>query len=689
MADDKQKAINTLQNLILDSVKGKAEDFEVYQKAEDIVKKYPALTASIDALITGEIGASFDIGKDKEIGFSVNPEEKKAQLGFKMSFDTGDTVKKSGFITPEILEQAKKTEVPREQRTISQAIDRKIKTLENSKKLPQAKARTIEKSITLVKSYKAKLAQIIDINKIKMSDINNETAIKSIMDAAGEKFNLDKKGFDTFSKNVSALMGSHAGTGHTWALFRGGSDALDIKLSDWTEGYEPARPLKATKSEFNTAAQSLDSIPDWKKGKLAKLPPGTAKRFAKIVALTGIRPEHLAGLSIEDLSQLDDGIVTYDDIKGIGKRKKPVTIFYHINEAGKRLLKQQLALQQGNTTGRVFYGTADQFSGRISKFFNGELKGHKTKYFVTLKDGTKEPWQLYDFRRTQKARLIAQGKPQYIIDALMGHSYKGPYKENIIQGSKMAQDSNIKKVLLELETDFFEKSGMLNESARYSFTGDPIPEGMGKPKFRVARDTANLKTQLDDTFSKSQVKGGGASIDAQGKGRKWTKKVKTAGIIAGILGATKTKAATIAPYVIPGPIDAPIMLAVSEYGKRKNPPGYSDDSVSLFEEMQGRYDELKKVYSIGDRPLGLSGFKEREFEKRLSDTEQSELDDLQAFMDDLNMSEEESKKLIKDTKKQYYNKYVEAGIEEGKTPPEHFKGMMQFYPEGYGQEQAG
>ena len=191
MADDKQKAINTLQNLILDSAKGKAEDFEVYQKAEDIVKKYPALTASIDALITGEIGASFGIGENKEIGFSVNPEEKKAQLGFKMSFDTGDTVKKSGFITPEILEQAKKTEVPREQRTISQAIDRKIKTLENSKKLPQAKARTIEKSITLVKSYKAKLAQIIDINKIKMSDINNEAAIKSIMDAAGEKFNLD------------------------------------------------------------------------------------------------------------------------------------------------------------------------------------------------------------------------------------------------------------------------------------------------------------------------------------------------------------------------------------------------------------------------------------------------------------------------------------------------------------------
>ena len=516
--------------------------------------------------------------------------------------------------------------------------------------MPRAKAKTINKEITLTKNYLNKLSQIMDVDTIKMSDLNSEAAIKDVMNAAGEKFNLDKKGFHTFSKNVSAIMSSHAGTGHTWSQFIGSKSPLDINITDWTEGVEPERNLKTTKAQFNTAAQSLDSIPDWKKGKLANLPEGTAQRFAKIVALTGIRPEHLAGLTLDDLLQLDEGIVIYDEYKG--KKGKPTT---------------------------TFYNTADQFSGHISKFFN------KNNLKVTLKNGTIDTWQLYDFRRLQKARLIAQGKPQYIIDALMGHSYKGPYKENIIQGSKMAQDPNIKKVLLELETDFFEKSGMLNESARYSFTGDPVPEGMEKPKFRVARDTAILKAQLDDTFSKSQVKGGGASIDSQGKGRKWTKKTKTAGIIAGILGVTKTKAATIAPYIIPGPVDAPIMLAISEYGKKKNPPGYSNDSVSLFEEMQGTYDSLQIRHEKSEDKFirGRKPFKE------LSENEQLELDDLQLFMDDLNMSEEESKKLIKDTKKQYYDKYVEAGIEEGKTPPEHFKGMMQFYPEGYGQEQAG
>ena len=399
--------------------------------------------------------------------------------------------------------------------------------------------------------------------------------------------------------------------------------------------------------------------------------------------MTGIRPEHLAGLSVNDIN-LDNGLVSYTEYKGTGKAK---TTYYQINEAAKRIFKEQLGLQSGNKTGRVFYASESQFSTKFSHLFS------KANIGIEFTDGTKGRFQLYDFRRLQKARMMEMGLHQSFVDMFQGHSYKGPYSGNIA-ASMATTDPDLKKKLQLVETNFWENSPTKNKAAQYLFTGSSIEEikamGLGQPKFTYTPKSAEeLKTQLDNAFSKSQVKGGGASIDAQGRGRKWTKKAKTAGIIAGILGATKTKAATIAPYVIPGPIDAPIMLAVSEYGKRKNPPGYSEDSVSLFEEMQGRYDELKKVYSIGDRPLGLSGFKEREFEKRLSDTEQSELDDLQAFMDDLNMSEEESKKLIKDTKKQYYDKYIEAGIEEGKTPPEHFKGMMQFYPEGYGQEQAG
>ena len=81
---DEQLALNSLQDLAKDAAKGLVEDTEVYKKAEDVVEKYPRLSATvsgvIEALATGEISTSFDVGKDKEIGFILNPEEKRAQL---------------------------------------------------------------------------------------------------------------------------------------------------------------------------------------------------------------------------------------------------------------------------------------------------------------------------------------------------------------------------------------------------------------------------------------------------------------------------------------------------------------------------------------------------------------------------------------------------------------------------------
>lgn len=655
MANDEKKALETLEKLIIDSASGVVEESSVYQKAEDIVKKHPILTATVDSLLTGDFEGSFNIGENKEVGFAIDPEDKTASLGFKMTFDEGDVVKEGFIITPESLEEAKKKIVPKEERTVRQAIERRIEQFENKKKLPRAKASTINKEITLTRNYLNKLSQIMDIDTIKMSDLNNEAAINDVMNAAGKKFNLDKKGFHTFAKNVSAIMSSHAGTNHLWSQFRGKSKNLDISITDWTEGVEPERPLKATKAQFNTAAQSLDSIPDWTKGPLANLPEGTAKRFAKIVALTGIRLEHLAGLTLDDLSQLDKGFVIYDEYKGGPNKKGPTTTFYNINEAGKRLLKQQIdehkKLRVNDPSARIFGATANQFSSHFSKFFiKNDIK-------VTLKDGTTDTWQLYDFRRTQKARLIAQGKPQYVIDSLMGHSYKGPYKENIIQGSTMSTDKNVLNAVKELEDDFFEKAGVLNESARYEFiTGEIAPKEMGPPKYRVSRSTTDLKAQFDKALTEANVSGQG--VDNQGKARKWTKKAKTAGVIASILGTTGTKAATIASMAIPGPLDLPIELGIQAYQLANNPPGYDKDSVSLFEEMQDRQKFLQNKHDKFHSGIRVRG---RGYQK-LSENELLELDEIQSFFDNLGFDEEESNKLIKDTKKQYSTKYVEEDL---------------------------
>ena len=642
MADDKQRALQTLEKLIIDSASGIAEESAVYQKAEDIVKKHPILTATVDALITGDVGGSIDIGENKQIGFAIDPKDETASLGFKMTFNEGDKVKK-GFITPESFDEAQKSFVSKEELSIKEAIDKRIA---NERKKPRAKASTIKKSISNFEALKKNLSKIIDIENIKMSALNNEAAIKQIMDAATE---LDlaktKAGLDNFARDISQVMYSHAGTGHQWSQFRSGK--LDTKLSDYTT-YERERLLKSTKNQYKRAIQTVGNIGDWTKGPLKNIPEGTAARFGKIIALTGIRPEHLAGLTIDDLSDIDNGIVTYDEYKG--QKGKPKTTFYHINDSAKRLIKQQLTLQEGNTTGRVFYATKDQFETHFSKFFR------KNNLKITLKGGTLSDFQLYDFRRLQKARLISQGKPQLVIDTLMGHSYKGPYKENIIQGTRMSQDPTIKTALLELEDDFFEKAGALNKSARYLFTEDPIPEGMEQPKFSVARSTEDLKSQFDKALTEADVSGKG--VDNQGRGRKWTKKAKTAGVIAGILGATKTKAATIATMAIPGPIDLPLELGVQAYQLADNPPGYDKDSVSLFEEMQDRQKFLQSKHDKFHSGIKMRG---RGYQE-LSENELLELDEIQSFFDNLGFDEEESNKLIKDTKKQYSTKYVKEDL---------------------------
>ena len=102
MTEDEKKALDSLQDLITDTAKGKAEEFKVYQKANDIVKKHPILATTIKTLVDKEIGVDFNIGENKQIGFMINPKDKQAKLGFKMSFEDGgfiNTYQSKGTVT--------------------------------------------------------------------------------------------------------------------------------------------------------------------------------------------------------------------------------------------------------------------------------------------------------------------------------------------------------------------------------------------------------------------------------------------------------------------------------------------------------------------------------------------------------------------------------------------------------------
>ena len=89
---DEQQAIDFLTNTAKDAAKGLAEESEVYRIAENIVEDNKALFGTVNTILNKELGGSISLGENKELGFMIKPEERKAQLGFKMSFQAGDVV---------------------------------------------------------------------------------------------------------------------------------------------------------------------------------------------------------------------------------------------------------------------------------------------------------------------------------------------------------------------------------------------------------------------------------------------------------------------------------------------------------------------------------------------------------------------------------------------------------------------
>ena len=94
MNEEEKKALELLKDKAREAAMGVAEETEVYQNAENIIRKHPVLAATVKSIVDKEIGAEFDIGENKSIGFMYKPEEKKAQLGFKMSFEDGGFINK-------------------------------------------------------------------------------------------------------------------------------------------------------------------------------------------------------------------------------------------------------------------------------------------------------------------------------------------------------------------------------------------------------------------------------------------------------------------------------------------------------------------------------------------------------------------------------------------------------------------
>ena len=78
MTEEEKKALDSLQSLI----ENKAKDNTVYKKAENVIKKHPLLTATVGSIVKGKLESTIKLDDSKSIGFSIDPKEEKASIGF-------------------------------------------------------------------------------------------------------------------------------------------------------------------------------------------------------------------------------------------------------------------------------------------------------------------------------------------------------------------------------------------------------------------------------------------------------------------------------------------------------------------------------------------------------------------------------------------------------------------------------
>ena len=366
--------------------------------------------------------------------------------------------------------------------SIEDAFDSKIQELEAdkqaAKRLRNMKAlKNANKRLGELQLNKTRLLKVISGDTL-IKEINNLDIIRETLEtAANEKWwiesNLGKGAASrNFYRDISAVITDSIGKkNNKWNEFRtlgakkGASTGPEYnKLIKYTPEVAE-RAVVFNNNIFKTVVQSLDNIEDLQ---LDNIPKGSTSRFAKISSLTGMRPENLAELSLKDID-FKDGTVSYIDKQG-----KRATV--NVNKTSLALFQQQIDANIAHGVGSsrtVFVGTANQYSKPINKHFK------KIGAYVQEVDGSVKKFQLYDFRRLQKARLMANKQPQWVIDALMGHSYKGSNAEGIMEQG--LTNADVRKVVASTEVDFYNRAGYSGDAIT-QFSGSNVE---GKPKIRI------------------------------------------------------------------------------------------------------------------------------------------------------------------------------------------------------------
>ena len=457
MADDEKKAIDFLKTTAKNAAKGLAEESEVYRVAEDIVDNNKYLFGTVNTILNKELGVSFDVGENKEIGFTASPD--KASLGFKMSFEDGGFINKYAPGDVVIPDELKKL-------TVWDAMNDRIAQLTNEYNAGQiSKSSLDEAKLTKVRLFGLNQSNVQYNNLMKLTfgknakevllvDFNTPSAQKNLYKVAleqgagnGKLWFKGKPGAAVhFKKGISGMIGHHK-LGYNAAAAIKDSDPI---LSQGKIVGAGSRGPIMTEDVYQKVVKSIENIKD----------PG-AKNLAKLMLVTGIRRDDLVRLTEADIN-LEAKTITPTSFKGAPSRTIP------LSDTAISILKNQMNI---NKYDQIFYkGGIKDLGGHYGKIINTSFTN------IKIEDNVQKitrKFTLEDLRRSFMSRADALGISEDVIDRLVGHTTKGT-KRKYTKG-KTTIAATIKQSLLDdvalLEKDLYGQLKLTSQEAINTFSG--------------------------------------------------------------------------------------------------------------------------------------------------------------------------------------------------------------------------
>ena len=389
MADDTKKALDFLEDTAKNAAKGLTEESEVYRIAENIVDNNKALFGTVNAIVNKELGGSISLGENKELGFMIKPEERKAQLGFKMSFQAGDVVTGNT--------------------TIVQALQEYVDDLARRGKGTGAAQGFLNKM------QSSTLGSMLIDDVVKDSD----SAVKFFRNPEILGMTQDMR------TSLRSVLGSAAET------IKPGSGVVLTGL----QKKEPASLVKGLTKEqltpegkfFVTARPKVSfglkaATPHIYRA-IPKIVDNEARLFATVMAFTGLRPEELYRITAD---QID--LESFEITNVGGKKGGPGMI----STGGKTFTLSPLALEaaaelkeNADENGKIFKKSQGSLKSKIKDTVISELDNVDPKLNNSISKGKLKGFQVKLFRDIVQTGGKNIGLGVLGVKEMAGHTLKG------------------------------------------------------------------------------------------------------------------------------------------------------------------------------------------------------------------------------------------------------------------------